>query len=200
MIFTKIMICVPNQMSCRVGYVIRSVLFVSTLALFAIMELFGVRFRLFATVTTIPVAFLDVVVIIADAVTLVFCNSTIGCLELRVQTFAFEAVFKLVSIAIVTTAVATVPATSAAVVVVVAEIIALVFCRTALAFALQPFLMVCFVLTFALLTVSELSTVTVITAVAVIVITFRHIVHIIAETVLHVPAKTLGTLMLGVFA
>ena len=56
-------------------------------------------------------------VIVADAVTLVFCNSTIGCLELRVQTFAFEAEFKLVIIAIVTTAVATVPATSAAVVV-----------------------------------------------------------------------------------
>lgn len=187
-------------MPCRVGCVIRSVLVFSTLALFAIMELFGVRFRLFATVTAIPVAFLDVVVIVADAVTLVFCNSTIGCLELRVQTFAFEAVLKLVSIAIVTTAVATVPATSAAVVVVVAVFIALVIWRTALAFALQPFLMVCFVLTFALLAVSELTTVAVFTAVAVIVLTFRHIVHIIAETVALVRVKTLGTLMLGVFA
>lgn len=154
---------------------------------------------MFAAVTAIPVAFLDVVVIVADAVTLVLFNSTIGCLELRVQTFAFEAVSKLLRIAIVTTAVASVPATSAAVVVVVAEFIALVFWRTARAFALQG-LMVLFVETFALVTVSELTTVTVFTAVAAIVLTFRHIVHIIAETVRNVRVKTLGTLMLGVFA
>jgi len=172
---------------------------VSTLALFAISELFGVGFRLFATVTAIPVAFLDVVVIVADAVTLVCHNTTIGCFELRVQTFALVAVFILVSIASVTTAVATVPATSAAVVVVVAEFIALVFWRTALSIALHC-LMVCFVFTFALLTVSELTTVAVLTAVAAIVFTFRHIVHIIAETVANVRVKTLGTLVVGVFA
>lgn len=60
--------------------------------------------------------------------------------------------------------------------------------------------MVCFVFTFALLTVSELTTVTVLTAVAAIVITFFHIVHIIAETVANVRVKTLGTLVVGVFA
>jgi len=103
------------------------------------MELFffGLFRRVFATVTAIPVAFLDVVVIVADAVTLEFFNSTLGCLERRVQTFAFEAVSELLSIAIMTTAVATVPATSAAVVVVVAEFIALVFWRTAFAVALH---------------------------------------------------------------
>lgn len=181
---------------------IGSVLFVlKTLALFAIFELVFFAFFafVFAAVTAIPAAFLGVVAIVADAISLVFCNSTIGCLELRVQTFTFEAVIKLPSIAIVTTAVATVPATSAAVVVVVAEFIALVFWRTALSFALQC-LMVCFVFTFALLTVSELTTVTVLTAVAAIVFAFRHIVHIIAETVANVRVKTLGTLMVGVFA
>jgi len=189
----------------RVGYVIGSVLFfvvmLKTLALFAIFELVFFAFFafVFAAVTAIPAAFLGVVVIVADAISLVFCNSTIGCLELRVQTFAFEAVIKLPIIAIVTTAITTVPATSAAVIVVVAEFIALVFWRTALCFAL-PFLMVCFVFTFTLLTVSELTTVTVLTAVAAIVLTFRHIVHIIAETVANVRMKTLGTLVVGVFA
>merc|ERR1711939_982716 len=108
-----------------------------TLALFAISELVFFAFLAFAAVTAIPAAFLGVVVIVADAITLVFCNSTSGCLERRVQTFAFEAVIKLPIIAIVTTAVTTVPATSAAVVVVVTEFIALVFWRTALSFALQ---------------------------------------------------------------
>jgi len=169
--------------------------------MFAIFELVFFAFFafVFAAVTAIPAAFLGVVDIVADAVSLVRCNSTIGCLILRVQTFAFVAVFILALVAIVTTAVTTVPATSAAVVVVVAVFIALVFWRTALCFAL-PCLMVCFVFTFALLTVSELIKVTGLTAVATIVFTFRHIVHIIAETVANVHVNTLGTLVVGVFA
>merc|ERR1712187_999111 len=110
---------------------------------------FGLQSRVFATVTAIPAAFIDVVIIVADAITLEGRHTTIRCLEVRVQTCAFETGLVLLQIAIVTTAVAAVPATSTAVVVVVAVFIALVCWRTALAFAAQ-FLVVCFVETFAL--------------------------------------------------
>lgn len=151
-------------------------------ALFTIVKLiFVARLFTFTTVAAVISAILVVVAIVADAVTLEFRDIAWGFLVLTVQTLACITVFELFFVAILATAVAAVPATSTAVVVVVTVMIALVFWRTALAITFGPFGFG--VAAQALLAVLELGTVPVVAAVAFVVPAFRHVVHIITESV-----------------
>jgi len=103
---------------------------IAFLAIFVLLFVFG---RLAAAVATIPATIEDVVLIVADAITLEFYDRTFWCLVFSVQTFASETVFVLVHVASLATAVTAVPVTGAVVIVVIAERVTTMIFRTAFA-------------------------------------------------------------------
>jgi len=140
---------------------------------------------LFAAVAAIPVATWDVVVIVADTITLEFCDGTCWCNERRIQTCALKTVFILVHVASLATTVTAVPATGTVVVIVIAELVALVIVRTAFARAIV-FFVYRRIKAQTILTITELAKVVSITAVALVPRAFDVIVRIVAESVAHV--------------
>jgi len=169
------------------------------MTLFTIFELFCICFfGVGATVTSIPIAFPVVVVIVADAIAFVFQDSAIRFLEVEVKTLAIEAEFHLFRIACMATAVATVPTTAASVVIIIAVIVTLVFGATAFAGAFFGACVGSGVETCTILTVPVLTRASEVATVAGVEITFLHVVCIVTEVVTHVAVDTFGSLVFGV--
>lgn len=77
----------------------------------------------FTTVSAVPVAGLNVILIVADVVTLELGDGAIGLHEMRVKASAFVAVGKLLHIARLLTTITAIPAAATVVVIVIAEMI-----------------------------------------------------------------------------
>jgi len=90
------------------------------LTIFARKELILARVvRMLTAVAAVPVASPNIVIVVADFVTLEFHDRASGCLEGRVKTFAFVAIGVLLHVASLVTAITAIPATGAVVVIVV---------------------------------------------------------------------------------
>lgn len=177
-----------------------SIFSLQTNTLFTMFELLCICGTPLATVTIIPPASLVVVAIVADAIAFEYQDFASRFLEVGVQTLALEAELELVHIACVATAVATVPTTAASVVTIITVMVTLVFGRKAFALALLRFFVGIGVETCTIITVPVrvLRFESLGATVAAVVFTFRHVVYIVTEAVVHVVVDTFGSLVIGV--
>lgn len=170
-----------------------------TIAFLAKFELILV-FADTTAVATIKITSCNVVFIVADTITLEFFDWAFWCLEVRIHTCALEAVFILVHVAVVATAVTAVPATGAVVVIVIAELVTLVIVRTALAGAAAAFFVCRRVEAQTICTITELADVVGIAAVAFVPRAFDVIVRIVTESVAQMFCDTSTALVFGIKA
>lgn len=154
---------------------------------------------LFTAVATIKITICNVIVIVADTITLEFFDRAFWCHEVRIHTCALEAVFILEHVAILATTVTAVPVTGAVVVIVIAEVVTLVTVRTAFAAAVVFFVYLR-VEALTICTITELADVVVIAAVALVPRAFDVIVRIVTESVAHMFCDTSTALVFGIKA
>jgi len=168
--------------------------------LFAKFELIFVGvFTMVAAVAIVPVARLDVVVIVADAIALEFRDRASGCLPSRVQTCAFETVLVLLHIASFATTVTAVPTAATVVVIIVAVFVTRVCSRAARPFAFFCSSVGCGILAGALVTVPELATVSVVVAaVPIVPVACLVVIRIITESIFFVCSDTSRARVQGV--